>query len=87
MPEAVGMARKASGALQKPADTPKDSRKLALARAETVTVPWGAAHMPGLAKGLEERGFRLVQQQEFEVVRFKTIFHVQAPRTRVPSPP
>jgi hypothetical protein len=42
-----------------------------LSDSEHLIVPWGAAHMPGIAKGVQESGFRLTETQEYVAIRFK----------------
>jgi hypothetical protein len=42
-----------------------------LARSDLVVIPWGAAHMPGIAQEIERAGFRLRGTQEYDVVRFR----------------
>ena len=49
----------------------------ALDRTDAVIVPWGAAHMPGLAQGLDPLGFKLARQQEYQVIRFSTVLKAQ----------
>jgi hypothetical protein len=41
-----------------------------LAEADEFVVPWGAAHMPGIAKEIEQLGFRVKETQDFTVLRF-----------------
>jgi hypothetical protein len=41
-----------------------------LAQPEMLIVPWGAAHMPGIAKEIQKSGFRLDTTQEYFVIRF-----------------
>jgi len=41
-----------------------------LAGSDLLIVPWGAAHMPGIAKGIQTNGFRLVGTQEYTVIHF-----------------
>ena len=38
---------------------------------EEFIVPWGAAHMPGIAKEIEKLGFRLKESRDFTVLRFR----------------
>jgi len=38
---------------------------------EPIIIPWGAAHMPGIAAGVEAYGFRLAETQEYPVIRFR----------------
>ena len=39
---------------------------------EEFIVPWGAAHMPGIAKEIEKLGFRKGETQDFTVLRFRS---------------
>jgi hypothetical protein len=41
-----------------------------LAQADNIMVPWGAAHMPGIAEAIQKSGFRLKETQEYVAVRF-----------------
>jgi hypothetical protein len=41
-----------------------------LPETDNIMVPWGAAHMPGLARGIEKSGFHLSETREFVVIRF-----------------
>ena len=41
-----------------------------LAQAEQFVVPWGAAHMPGIAREIQKLGFRLDETRDFSVIRF-----------------
>ncbi len=41
-----------------------------LAQSEKIVVPWGAAHMPGIAAGIQKLGFRVTETQEYVVIRF-----------------
>jgi hypothetical protein len=36
-----------------------------------IIVPWGVAHMPGIAKEIQESGFRLDTAREYPVIRFR----------------
>jgi hypothetical protein len=40
---------------------------------DTVIIPWGAQHMPGLESALVQRGFRIESQQMLAVARYQTI--------------
>jgi hypothetical protein len=40
---------------------------------DTIVIPWGALHMPGLEAGLLERGYRIETQRSRPVIRFETI--------------
>jgi hypothetical protein len=37
----------------------------------TLIVPWGVAHMPGIAEGIKAAGFRLKETQDYTVIRFR----------------
>jgi hypothetical protein len=41
-----------------------------LALSKDLIVPWGAAHMPGIAEGIQNAGFRLDKTREFLIIRF-----------------
>jgi len=41
-----------------------------LAQSETIIVPWGAAHMPELAREIQKSGFRLQEKQDYVALRF-----------------
>jgi hypothetical protein len=45
--------------------------RAALAEGDDVVAPWGAAHMPGLARLIEDAGFSLAETREFPVIRFR----------------
>jgi hypothetical protein len=40
---------------------------------DTVIIPWGALHMPGFERALEERGYRLVAVRSIPLVRYSTM--------------
>jgi hypothetical protein len=42
-----------------------------LAQSDKIIVPWGAAHMPGIAKGIQESGFRLEETRDYVAIRFR----------------
>ncbi|MCW5550599.1 MAG: hypothetical protein KIS67_00395 [Verrucomicrobiae bacterium] len=42
-----------------------------LAQADKFVVPWGAAHMPEIAREIQKLGFRLNETREFTVMRFR----------------
>jgi hypothetical protein len=42
-----------------------------LPEAEHLIVPWGAAHMPELAREVQKSGFRLGETQDYTVIRFR----------------
>ena len=41
-----------------------------LEQSDNIMVPWGAAHMPGIAKEIQKAGFRLDETHEYQVIRF-----------------
>lgn len=41
-----------------------------LPQSNILIVPWGAAHMPAIAKAIEEEGFHLVKTKEYTVIPF-----------------
>lgn len=41
-----------------------------LTRSDTIVVPWGAAHMPGLAQEIEKMGFHQEGSRDYVVIRF-----------------
>jgi hypothetical protein len=41
-----------------------------LADSDYIMVPWGVAHMPGIAREIQKAGFRLEQTQEYVVIQF-----------------
>jgi hypothetical protein len=42
-----------------------------LSQPELIIVPWGVAHMPGIAEGIQASGFRLDETHEYIVIRFR----------------
>lgn len=42
-----------------------------LFESDNIMVPWGVAHMPGIAREIERAGFRLDQTQEYIVIQFR----------------
>src|SRR5208283_3785580 len=44
-----------------------------LPQSDNIIVPWGAAHMPGLAKEIQKSGFRLDETREYVVIRFGSV--------------
>jgi len=36
-------------------------------------VPWGAAHMPGIAREIIKSGFHLAETREYMVIRFRGV--------------
>jgi hypothetical protein len=41
-----------------------------LTQSNNIMVPWGAAHMPEIAREIQKLGFRLQETQEYGVIRF-----------------
>lgn len=41
-----------------------------LPNAESIVVPWGAAHMPEIAREILKAGFRMVESQDYIAIRF-----------------
>lgn len=41
-----------------------------LSESENIIVPWGVAHMPGIARGIKKAGFVLESTEEYRVIRF-----------------
>ena len=48
--------------------------KAELPRSNRLVIPWGAIHMPGLARELQASGFRLSDTEEYQVVRFRSLW-------------
>ncbi len=44
--------------------------QLYLPRSNELMIPWGAAHMPDLARQIQKNGFRLAKSQDYQVIRF-----------------
>jgi hypothetical protein len=47
-----------------------DELKQQLSQADVFIVPWGAAHMPGIAQELRKAGFRLQDTCQYQAIRF-----------------
>ena len=41
---------------------------------DMIVVPWGAAHMRGIAEGIEKSGFRPADAAEFKILNFRTVW-------------
>jgi hypothetical protein len=41
-----------------------------LTESQNIIVPWGAAHMPGIAKEIQKSGFRLKETRDYLAIRF-----------------
>jgi hypothetical protein len=48
-----------------------DELQARLAQPEQIIVPWGVAHMPGIAEAIQASGFRLDGTHEYIVIRFR----------------
>ena len=44
--------------------------KARLPQSDNIMVPWGAAHIPGIAREIQKSGFRLNERREYVVIRF-----------------
>jgi hypothetical protein len=44
--------------------------KTRLPETENIVVPWGAAHMPEIAREIQKDGFRLEESRDYTVIRF-----------------
>ncbi len=42
-----------------------------LSQTDNIMVPWGVAHMPGIAREIQRSGFRLNETQEYMVIQFR----------------
>jgi hypothetical protein len=42
-----------------------------LPQTEHIIIPWGVAHMPGIAEEIQKSGFRLAETQDYMVIRFR----------------
>jgi len=47
-----------------------DEMQRRLPETENIVVPWGAAHMPEIARELQKDGFRLEESRDYMVIRF-----------------
>ena len=47
--------------------------KARVEEAESIIVPWGAAHMPEIARGIQKSDFRLEETREYMVIRFGSV--------------
>ena len=45
-----------------------------LPRSDMIVVPWGAAHMRGIAEEIQKSGFHLSETQEYTVVKFPSVW-------------
>jgi hypothetical protein len=49
-----------------------DELKARLPESDYLIVPWGAAHMPGIAREIQNSGFQLAEKQDYKVISFGT---------------
>jgi hypothetical protein len=42
-----------------------------LSQSDNIMVPWGVAHMPGIAREIQKSGFQLDEAKEYMVIRFR----------------
>jgi len=42
-----------------------------LSQSQNIIVPWGAAHMPEIAREIQKSGFRMDETQEYVAIRFR----------------
>ena len=47
--------------------------KAELRNSNSIVVPWGAAHMPGISAEIKQEGFHLTATQEFKIFNFRTV--------------
>lgn len=47
-----------------------ETLQIELRQSDLIIVPWGAGHMPEIAKGVEKEGFHLTGSKEYTVIRF-----------------
>jgi hypothetical protein len=47
-----------------------DELKTRLAQTDYIVVPWGVAHMPGIAKAIQQDGFQLTETHDYMVIGF-----------------
>ena len=43
-----------------------------LSQSENIIVPWGAAHMPGIAREIQKSGFRVDETRNYVAIRFRS---------------
>ena len=44
--------------------------KARLPESDYLIIPWGAAHMPGIAREIQDSGFQLAEKQNYKVITF-----------------
>ncbi len=48
-----------------------DELQVRLSQPAPIIVPWGVAHMPGIAAGIQASGFHLEETRDYRVIRFR----------------
>lgn len=57
-----------------------------LGSSDCVVVPWGAAHMPGLAREIQKAGFHLFESKQYQVFKFRTLWRrAESPKVGLAS--
>jgi hypothetical protein len=56
--------------------------KTALQDSEHIVVPWGAGHMPGIAREIQKSGFVLDESREYTVVNFRSVWKIGRSKRR-----
>jgi len=51
-----------------------------LTQSDSLMVPWGVAHMPGIARELQKSGFHLAESHDYVVIRFGKAHEVETPQ-------
>jgi len=44
-----------------------------LSQSDSIIVPWGAAHIPEIAREIQKSGFRLTESREYLAIRFRSV--------------
>lgn len=53
-----------------------------LLQSETIVVPWGAAHMRGIAEEIQKSGFQQTKAQEYTILHYRTIWEARRSRRK-----
>jgi hypothetical protein len=56
-----------------------------LKQSDHFLIPWGAAHMPGIAEEIQKSGFHLVETRDYVSIRFGSKKHTGSGIGKVPS--
>lgn len=51
-----------------------------LPQSDNLVVPWGVAHMPGIAREIQKSGFHLAETQDYVVIRFRKNQAMETPK-------